>query len=472
MKKVSPKYVASSMKCNFIDNSNKDIQDVSIDSRKVNEKSIFFPIIGEINDAHKFIPDVLRAGCMNIVVSDTSWAKTLTDEGVSNIFIVPDTTKALMEFAEKYFYDFKNVIKIGVTGSDGKTSTKEFLASALLPKYKVGKTKGNLNSEYGVPLTIFDFEEDIEAAVIEMGIGGTTKMDDLSKIVNPSAAIITNIGTSHLETFENREQLAIEKLKIASGFVENEPLVINTDNDILGSDRIKEQLKKHTRLITVGRAIDNEYRLYDICDSGIDGVKCKMHVSDTIKGSSWDANIKLKTPGVHNLYNAAEAIAMAVNLGVQAEKAVEAVCNTDISINGKRLEIIREKSCSIINDTYNASPESMISGIEVLMNSSAKRHVAILGDMLELGDMSEEEHEKVGEYAAKIGVDFLITIGENARGIASAAREKGLDNIIEFDTLSDAKDEIKNAIEVGDMILIKASRGMRLEEIAEELKCI
>lgn len=114
----------------------------------------------------------------------------------------------------------------------------------------------------------------------------------------------------------------------------------------------------------------------------------------------------------------------------------------------------------------------MISGIEVLMNSSAKRHVAILGDMLELGDMSEEEHEKVGEYAAKIGVDLLITIGENAKGIASAAREKGLDNIIEFDTLSDAKDEIKNAIEVGDMILIKASRGMRLEEITEELKCI
>ena len=472
MKKVSPEYIASSMRCEFVMNSNKDIQNVSIDSRKVDSGSIFFSIIGAVNDAHKFIPDVIREGCVNIVVSDEDWAKSLIDEGVVNVFVVTDTTKALMEFAKKYFLDFENVIKVGVTGSDGKTSTKEFLASALSEKYRVGKTQGNLNSEYGVPLTIFNFEEDIEAAVIEMGIGDTTKMDDLSKIVNPSAAIITNIGTSHLETFENRKQLAVEKLKIASGFVKNEPLVINTDNDILGSDRIKEQLNKHTRLITVGRAIDNEYRLYDICDSGIDGVKCKMHVSDRIKGSSWDTTIKLKTPGVHNLYNAAEAIAMAVSLDVQPEKAVEAICNTDISINGKRLEIMREKSCSIINDTYNASPESMISGIEVLMNSSAKRHVAILGDMLELGNMSKEEHEKVGEYAAKRGVDLLVTIGENAKGIASEARENGLDNIIEFDTLSDAKDGITNAIEVGDMILIKASRGMRLEEIAEELKCI
>lgn len=297
-------------------------------------------------------------------------------------------------------------------------------------------------------------------------------MTDLRDIVNPDAAIITNIGTSHLETFDNREKLALEKIKIASNFDSEKPLVINTDNDILGSDRIRNMLKSVARLITVGTGKHNAYRLHDICDSGIDGVKCKMHVSDRIKGSSWDTTIKLKTPGVHNLYNAAEAIAMAVSLDVQPEKAVEAICNTDISINGKRLEIMREKSCSIINDTYNASTESMISGIEVLMNSSAKRHVAILGDMLELGNMSKEEHEKVGEYAAKRGVDLLVTIGENAKEIAYEARENGLDNIIEFDTLSDAKDGIKNAIEVGDMILIKASRGMRLEEIAEELKCI
>lgn len=480
MKKLSPEYISSALKCKFFKNSDELVSSVFIDSRKVTCGGIFFCIIGNINDAHKFIPDVQKSGCKNIVVSDVNWANKLKDEGRINIYLVEDTTRALMDLATKYFDDWKNIIKIGVTGSDGKTSTKEFLYSALSSKYRVGKTKGNFNSEYGVPLTIFDFEEDIEAAVIEMGVGDTTRMGDLRNIVNPDGAIITNIGTSHLETFKTRENLAIEKLKIAEGFDKKNPLVVNSDNDILGSEKLLNLINGDPNVIKVGTKNNSSYKIYDIKDLGIDGIKCKLRFSDDIiekikkagNKSCEAAKLNLRAIGRHNLLNASQALALAVNIGVPLEDAIEGINNTDININEKRLDIIRAKDWTIINDTYNASPESMIAGIDVLINSKASRYVSILGDMLELGQNSVEGHMIVGKYLALKGVDLLITVGERARDIASAARANGIRNIIEYKDLDEAKDNIRQNICKGDLILIKASRGMLLENIIEELKCI
>lgn len=483
MKKLSPEYISSALKCKFFKNSDELVSSVFIDSRKVTNGGIFFCIIGNVNDAHKFIPDVQKSGCKNIVISDINWANKLIDEGRANIYLVEDTTRALMDLATKYFADWKNIIKIGVTGSDGKTSTKEFLYSALSSKYRVGKTKGNFNSEYGVPLTIFDFEEDIEAAVIEMGVGDTTRMGDLRNIVDPDGAIITNIGTSHLETFKTRENLAIEKLKIAEGFDKKNPLVINSDNDILGSEKLLSLINGDPDIIKVGTKNNSSYKIYDIKDLGIDGIKCKLRFSDDIiekmkkagktsNNSSEVAELNLRAIGRHNLLNATEALALAVGIGVPLCDAIEGINKTDININEKRLDIIRATDWTIINDTYNASPESMIAGIDVLINSKASRYVSILGDMLELGQNSEEGHIIVGKYLACKGVDLLITVGERARDIARGARENGIRHIIEYKDLDEAKGNIRRNICKGDLILIKASRGMMLENIAEELKCI
>lgn len=470
MREITAEYAAAAMEADLIKNQELKIGKVVIDSRLANEDSLFFAIIGNINDAHKFIPSVYELGCRSVVVSDDEWADKLKKEGKMNVFVVRDTTRALMNLATKYLSDWKGLIKIGVTGSVGKTSTKEFIAAALSTRYKVGKTKGNLNSEYGVPLTIFDLESDIEAAVIEMGIGDVTKMMDLRDIVSPDAAVITNIGTSHLEAYGNRDKLAEEKLKIAAGLSDNQTLVINGDNDILGSDKLSMLLKSNPRIVKAGCEPCNQYRVTDICDKGIEGVKSNLIYFDDMDGTEKILELNLRTIGAHNLVNAAEAIAVSNAFGIPAADAVRAVSEVDVNTNGKRLDVINQGDITIINDTYNASPDSMLAGIKVLMNSTAARHVAILGDMFELGDTSEEQHRRVGEFAAAEGIDLLVTIGESANNIALGAINKGLKNVFKFKKIDEALKDIGNLVDKGDLILVKASRGMRLERIVEELR--
>lgn len=256
--------------------------------------------------------------------------------------------------------------------------------------------------------------------------------------------------------------------------------MINSDNDILGSEKLLSLIYGDPDIIKVGTKNNSSYKIYDIKDLGIDGIKCKLRFSDDIiekmknagNKSSEVADLNLRAIGRHNLLNATEALALAVSIGVPLKDAIEGINNTDININEKRLDIIRAKDWTIINDTYNASPESMIAGIDVLINSKASRYVSILGDMLELGQNSEEGHMIVGKYLACKGVDLLITVGERARDVARGARENGIRNIIEYKDLDEAKDNIRRNICKGDLILIKASRGMMLENIAEELKCI
>lgn len=470
MREITAEYAADAMNAELIKNKDKKIKNVAIDSRKTDKDSLFFAIIGNVNNAHKFLPSVYESGCRNVVVSDEKWAKKLETEGEANVFVVDDTTRALMNLAKKYLSDWGSLIKIGVTGSVGKTSTKEFIAAALSKKYKVGKTKGNLNSEYGVPLTIFDFERDIEVAVIEMGIGDVTKMSDLQDIVLPDAAVITNIGTSHLEAYGSREELAREKLKIASSLSNKDMLVINGDNDILGSEHINILLQSKPVIIKVGCKEGNKFRITDICDNGIEGVKSKLIYSNEKTDIDEVYELHLKAIGAHNLINAAEAIAVAYNFGISIEDAINAVSETDINTNGQRLNLIEQGGISIINDTYNASPDSMMAGIRVLMNSASPRHVAILGDMFELGNTSAEQHRMVGEFAADEGLDLLVTIGDAAIDIASGARDKGLKNIVSYASVNSALKDMKSLIKDGDLVLVKASRGMKLERIVEELR--
>lgn len=451
------------------------VTSVSIDSRTIGENCLFFCIIGERRDAHDFLPDVCDQGCRNVVVSDVDWAEKMKSRGDVNVVLVEDTSKALMKLAERYMDDWPELIRVGVTGSVGKTSTKEFIYSALKKTFRTGKTKGNLNSQYGIPLTVFDFDEDIEVAVIEMGAGYDSYMEELSQIVKPDIAAVTTIGTSHLEVFGTREKLLEEKLKITCGFgrkggAKKGVLVVNSDCDILSRESVRAHSNGEFKLITVGTTDDADYKLSGICDSGIDGVKCMLEVNGHQKTV---CKMDLPVIGAHNLTNAAEAVAVASVLGVDEETAIEGF--RDLEQVGKRLEIIRTGKYTVINDTYNASPESMKAALKVLSRSGGNRRIAILGSMFELGDDSAELHYSVGTFAVECGMDVLVTIGDNASAIADGARDASKNDPLEihcFDDKKKALEEIGSFLQKGDLVLVKASRSMALEDVVAAIAAI
>lgn len=472
MKKTSTRYIVTGTGGELFARASKSssgfVTSVSIDSRQIGKDCLFFCIIGERRDAHDFLPDVCDQGCHNVVVSDVAWAERMKKRGDVNVILVDDTSSALMKLAKRYMDDWPDLIRIGITGSVGKTSTKEFIYSALKNSFRTGKTKGNLNSQYGIPLTVFDFEEDIEVAVIEMGAGYDSHMEDLSMIVRPDIAVITTIGTSHLEVFGTREKLLEEKLKITSGFgrkggAKKGVLIVDLDCDILTRQSVMDHSNGEFKLLTVGTTDDADYMLSEICDSGIDGVKCMLEVNGHQKTVH---KMELPVIGAHNLVNAAEAVAAGSVLGVDAETAIEGF--HELEQVGKRLETIRMDKYTVINDTYNASPESMKAALNVLSHSRGGRRVAVLGSMFELGDDSRELHYGVGAYAVKCGIDMLVTIGENAEAIADGARDvSGNDapEIHSFDDKQKALEEIKQFLRRGDLVLVKASRSMALEDV-------
>ena len=349
MKRTNLEYTAEAVKGKIYaraeGNRNDSVTAVSIDSRDVPAECLFFAIIGERADAHRFLPDVYEKGCRNVVVSDSEWAEKMGAKKDVNVILVPDTRLALMDLGEKYLDDWSGLRKVGVTGSVGKTSTKEFLYSVLRSRYRTGKTPGNLNSEFGIPLTAFSFAEDIQVAVIEMGAGYGSAMGDLSRIAKPEAAVITNVGTSHLEVYGTREKLLEEKLRVSTGFTPENTLVINTDSDILTKENAQRHQPSDARIVTVGSKGGEDYHLSDIRDRGIEGVQCDVtHGDETV-------TLKLPVIGAHNLGNAVLAMAIGEVFGITMEESVEAL--REVETNANRLSVVKGTDYSVINDTYN-----------------------------------------------------------------------------------------------------------------------
>lgn len=466
MRTIDVNYIAAGTKGKVYalaqNNEYDGVTSVSIDSRKITDNCLFFALIGARSDAHKFLPDVREKGCHNIVISDSEWAAYMEEFGDMNIVLVEDTGKALMDLAERYMDDWPELRRVAVTGSVGKTSTKEFIYSVMKSKYKTAKTPGNYNSESGVPLTVFGFDTDIEMGVLELGAGYGGDIIDLAKIVKPEAAAITIVGTSHLEKFGTRDKLLEEKLSVAYGFGSENTLVINSDCDILSKESVATHGNPNAKVVTVGTQGGENYMLYDICDNGIDGVQCKLDYDE----KTYD--LVLPVVGAHNLANAALAIALGQAVGIDTQDAIDALGT--VEVNDNRLDVIRHEGITVINDTYNASPESMKAGIEVLVNSKGTRKIAVLGDMFELGDDSAALHGSVGTYAAEKTVDVLVTVGENSKAIAEYA-EKASDKIevIKCDDREAAIAKLNEIKSDGDIIYVKASRGMALEKLVQAI---
>lgn len=425
------------------------IKRVSIDSRDVDENTLFFAIKGERFDGHDFVKDVAEKGVGAVVCHKKV-------DCSAPVIYVDDTKDALLDFASYYKSTFPDLLLIALTGSVGKTTTKEMVACVMAQKGETLKTEGNFNNEIGMPRTLFRLEETTKNAVIEMGMDGFGQISVLTKCAKPDCAIITNIGVSHIEILGSRDGILQAKLEILEGLKKGSPIFLNGDNDKLSTVKLDDY-----KVIFFG--IDNKN-----CDVLAEDIK-EIGLSTEFVAIKGDVRQKITIPtvGVHNVYNALTAFAVGLEYGISPEDIAKGLENYTPS--GMRQRIKEVNGVTFIEDCYNASPDSQRAGLNSLCKIAKGRKIAVLGDMLELGTFSEEAHRGVGEYAYECGVDILCTLGEESKYMADSAEKAGLKNVQSFTDKAELTNNLLNELRDGDTILFKASRGMKLEEIFESI---
>jgi len=459
MKALTLDVIAEAVQGHMISgNGDLPIEKITKDSRETSPDSLFFALIGQTHDAHEFLPQVATSGCKNWVVSHIE-AKDLPEAKDANIILVEDTTNALMTLAA-FVLDEMKAVKIGVTGSVGKTSTKDMIDAICSQKYMTGKTKGNLNTGIGISMCIFDFQPDTQVAVLEMGTDHPGEIKQVVERFKPHIGVITNIGQSHLEHFGTREGIFRAKLEIAGGFAPDDVLIIQKGKDFLTKEQIISHLKRPLRIVSVGKDMDNEFKVSNIAK----GVG-QMLEFDLTAGQE-KRHFTVPVLGAHQAMNAAQAIAVGIELGISMEEAARGLLNLKQSSGRLNVKETKDaKHLTIIDDSYNASPDSMRSGILSLISMGGGRKVAILGDMLELGEETASFHREVGIFAAENGVDLIIGVGDLSQNLTKGAGSKGR-HFPDKESLISALPQLINR---NDVILIKASRGMALDEVSDYL---
>lgn len=424
-----------------------EIKGVCIDTRKITEGCLFICIKGERFDAHTFVNEAFEKGAAAVMICE--------DIEVNGAFVkVQDTARALLELSGYYRSKF-NIPVVGLTGSVGKTTTKEFTYLVVNAKYNAIKTLGNLNNEIGLPQMLFQIDKSVEAAVIEMGMNHFGEIHRLACAAKPTVGIITNIGVSHIENLGSREGILKAKLELLDGLEENAPLILNGDNDLL-----KTVKSDRHRVYFYGIDCEADFKAVDIKEA--DG-----NTEFTLKYFGKEQKIVIPVIGIHNVYNALAAFAAGYFLGVEPQAAADALGT--YKAEGMRQKSVIVNGITSIEDCYNASPDSMKAALQTLASTHGNKKIAVLSDMLELGDYSRQAHYSVGEMAAENKVDHLLCVGDESKYIVEGAKAKGLENAYLFDTKEALCDKLSDLAESGDVIIFKASRGMHLEDVISEL---
>lgn len=426
------------------------------DSRLVEKDFLFFAIQGERVDGHQFIPQVMEKGAACAVCEKAP----ISGEGkaAGPYILVEDVKKAMQDIAAFYRSGLSIPI-VGITGSVGKTSTKEFIAAVLGEKYHVLKTDGNYNNEIGVPLTLFRIREEHEAAVIEMGINHFGEMHRLSRMAAPDIVVMTNIGDCHLEALGSREGILKAKSEIFDFMRKDGTVIVNGDDELLSG--IKEINKKTT--VTFGKDKNNICYASGICAKGLFGTEAQIHIP------SGDFKVEIPLPGEHMVYNALAAAAVGETLGLTASEIAAGIAS--VRPTAGRSNLIRCGDRVVIDDCYNANPVSMCAAVDLLAWADTRK-VAILGDMFELGENAEKLHGDVGRHAAKRRIDVIICVGELSAEMAKEAEaaNTGESEVFYYPEKEILLRELERLILPGDTILVKASHGMGFAEIVERLK--
>ncbi len=422
---------------------------VTTDSREVRPGCIFVAFPGEKFDGHDFAAKALEQGAAYVVLNHPV-------EGVpaEKAVLCPDSYRAMMTMGANYRRQFAPKI-VGVTGSVGKTTTKQMTYAAIAGFGNTIKTEGNQNNELGLPRTLFHIGKDTAYAVVEMGMSHLGEIERLAKCARPDVGIITCIGVSHIGNLGSQENICKAKLEICAGLPEGAPLVLNGDDPFLR----KAVLPGHVRPVwfSLGDA-DADVCAQDVHPEG-DGMAFTL-----VDRNAGRFPVQIPAMGRHNVANALAAYAAATRLGLDPKGVIAGLA--DFQQTGMRQKVVHSKGVDVIEDCYNANPDSMKAALTMFREYPAKRRYALLGDMLELGGISPSAHEEVGRQAAAAGLELLVCYGEEARHTAKAAAEAGL-KAVHAATYREAADLLLAAMQPGDALLVKASRGMALEKALE-----
>lgn len=431
----------------------REVSCVVIDSRKIQKDGLFIAIRGARVDGHTFIPQVMEKGALCSVSE-----QDLGD--VPYPYIKVDSCEqALKDIAEHYRRSL-NIKVVGISGSVGKTSTKEMIASVLSQKYNVLKTEGNFNNEIGLPLTVFNLREEHEVAVLEMGISGFGEMTRLARIARPDLCVITNIGVAHIENLGSRDGILRAKTEMFAFMNPDGTIILNGDDDKLRGFTPDNGIQP----VYFGLDPSCPYHAEQIRNMGLKGTTAEF----VTPSERFEAHISI--PGDHMVYNALAGIAAGQALGMTADEIRQGIEQL-VPIAGRN-HLIETDRYSIIDDCYNANPVSMKSSLSVLSGADT-RTVAILGDMFELGNSEKEMHYETGAFAADAGINVLICIGglstETARGAREASSGSDME-VLHYDTKEDFLNEAGQILHKNDTILVKASHAMDFAKIVEELQ--
>ncbi|EJT6474674.1 UDP-N-acetylmuramoyl-tripeptide--D-alanyl-D-alanine ligase [Clostridium perfringens] len=427
----------------------KEIKAVSTDTRKIEEGTMFIALKGENFNGNNYVLEAFNKGAKIAIVDEVKCDLNELKEDVA-LIKVQNTGRALMDLAK--FYREKLGLKVvGITGSAGKTSTKDLVAAVLSDKYKVFKTKGNFNNEIGLPLMILELDSTYDVAILEMGMRGLGQIKELAEIASPDLGIITNIGISHIEILKTRENILKAKMEIATFFDKNNTLVVCGNDDFLGSLPSAEY-----KIVKTGVGENFKIGAKNIA---LEELSSKFTVYDGEK----EEEFSLDMPGEHNISNLMLGIAIAKELGVSFEEMKRGLNN--IEATSMRLELIKKDGFSILNDCYNSSPVAVKSAIDVMKNIEGKRRIAVLGTMRELGHKSEEAHEEIGKYAKENGIEKVLCFGDFSENIKEGYGE----GCTVYENKEELIKDLLNIICDGDIILVKASRSLKFEEITKAL---
>lgn len=427
----------------------KEIKAVSTDTRKIEEGTMFIALKGENFNGNNYVLEAFNKGAKIAIVDEVKCDLNELKEDMA-LIKVQNTGRALMDLAK--FYREKLGLKVvGITGSAGKTSTKDLVAAVLSDKYKVFKTKGNFNNEIGLPLMILELDSTYDVAILEMGMRGLGQIKELAEIASPDLGIITNIGISHIEILKTRENILKAKMEIATFFDKNNTLVVCGNDDFLGALPEAEY-----KIVKTGVGENFKIGAKNIA---LEELSSKFTVYDGEK----EEEFSLDMPGEHNISNLMLGIAIAKELGVSFEEMKRGLNN--IEATSMRLELIKKDGFSILNDCYNSSPVAVKSAIDVMKNIEGKRRIAVLGTMRELGHKSEEAHEEIGKYAKENGIEKVLCFGDFSENIKEGYGE----GCTVYENKEELIKDLLNIICDGDIILVKASRSLKFEEITKAL---
>lgn len=424
---------------------------VSTDSRKIVPGCLFLPWVGEKFDGHHFIDAALEAGAAGCLCAKLP--ETIRDD---KFYIkVADTRLALRALAGAYRRRF-DIPFVQITGSVGKTTTKEMIASVLATRYNVLKTPENFNNDIGTPLTMFGLTEEHEAAVIETGMNHFGEIEYLGALVQPDIAVISNIGDAHIEYLGSREGILQAKSEIFTHLKEHGVVVLNGDDALLNTVEVP------FRTIRCGQSVHCQARVAEIADHGVEGITC------TVTTEKDTYALSIPAPGEHMAYAASIAVAVGETLGLEHDEIVRGIAAYEPA--GSRMRIVRLREGRILlDDCYNANPQSVTAALEVLAKTACDRRVAVLGDMGELGDLTDQAHYNMGALAAMLGIDFVVAIGSKAVKIADGTAMSG-GEVLHFATKEEALETLKEQFGPNTIMLVKASHSMHFGELVDRLR--